>query len=386
MFAKLARAGTSLNFLRTPTLIAVASLSFFLSATTWAATPIATYSIIEIPLSNACVAQANAMNNLGEVVGRTSCYSGAFFYQHSSGAVNYLTFDSAVSTTANGISDSGLIVGWAAGPDPALAVMWSRSGGVEALGSLAPGGSEIGTAAVPNAVNNGGLIVGEYSAQFLGIVPLVWIGPQHAVQQLPELECDLCNRRFAFATAVNNQGHIAGTSEFNYHTPPDFPSGTHAVEWHDGNITDLGDLGGQQGLFGVHMSAANGINNRDDIVGTSELESGLVQHAFLYHAGSMVDIGTLQGDNNSSATSINDRGEIVGWSNRAFSVIRNAFIYVNGQMYDLNKLMTPTRPLASFVHLEEAVAINSTGWIAANGTDSRDDLQHAYLLIRNATP
>jgi hypothetical protein len=63
-----------------------------------------------------------------------------------------------------------------------------------------------------------------------------------------------------------------------------------------------------------------------------------------------------------------------------------AFIYVNGQMYDLNKLIDPTSPAADKVHLDQAVAINSAGWIAANGTDSRDDLQHAYLLIRNGTP
>jgi probable HAF family extracellular repeat protein len=93
----------------------------------------------------------------------------------------------------------------------------------------------------------------------------------------------------------------------------------------------------------------------------------------------MVDIGTLQGDTESSAASINDRGEIVGWSG---TITTRAFIYVNGQMYDLNKRIDPTTPLAGFVHLDEAVAINSVGWIAANGTDSRDGLQHAYLLIR----
>jgi probable HAF family extracellular repeat protein len=93
----------------------------------------------------------------------------------------------------------------------------------------------------------------------------------------------------------------------------------------------------------------------------------------------MADLGTLPGDIDSSAASINDRGEIVGWS-QSFTVMR-AVIYVNGQIYDLNALIDPTSPLAAFVHLDEAVAINSRGWIAANGTDSRGD-QHAYLLIR----
>jgi len=51
-------------------------------------------------------------------------------------------------------------------------------------------------------------------------------------------------------------------------------------------------------------------------------------------------------------------------------------------MYDLNTRIDPSSPLAGVVHLDEAVAINSVGWIAANGIDRRDGLEHAYLLIR----
>src|SRR5215831_1046541 len=53
---------------------------------------LATYRIIEIPLPASNCTQANAMNNLGDVVGTTGDCSRAFFYQHSSGAVIYLTF------------------------------------------------------------------------------------------------------------------------------------------------------------------------------------------------------------------------------------------------------------------------------------------------------
>ena len=47
-------------------------------------------------------------------------------------------------------------------------------------------------------------------------------------------------------------------------------------------------------------------------------------------------------------------------------------------MYDLNSLLDTASPIAGSVKLEEAVGINSHGWIAANGT--RDGRQNAYLL------
>ncbi len=370
----------------------VVALSWIVSGTAWAAPPIPTYSIIDIPMLGGNCSQANAMNNRGDVVGESGesesgeCSRG-FFYQHSSGAVNYLTFDSQSVTTANGISDNGLIAGWAPSPQPlrsrVVAVLWSSIGGAEELQPVLDTGGTGGTFA--NAVNNRGLVVGYWIASgSKGGGAFVWSGPQHTEAALPQLACFNCVRDQAAASAVNDRGHIVGWSVYDYHTPPDFPAGTHAVEWHDGKITDLGELSGPSEVGGVHYSVANAINNRDDVVGTSQLGTGQFPefplHAFLYRRGNMIDIGTLQDDSESSAASINDRGEIVGSSGTITST--RAFIYVNGQMYDLNKLIDPTSPLADVVHLDEAVAINSRGWIAANGVDSRDGLPHSYLLIR----
>ena len=52
-------------------------------------------------------------------------------------------------------------------------------------------------------------------------------------------------------------------------------------------LLDLGTLGGQN-------SFAFGINNLGQIVGTSELESGQ-SRAFLWENGEMMDLGTLGG-------------------------------------------------------------------------------------------
>jgi probable HAF family extracellular repeat protein len=124
--------------------------------------------------------------------------------------------------------------------------------------------------------------------------------------------------------------------------------------WQNGVITDLG------GLQGADYSAAYSIDDNGDVVGGSRTDqsSGAPTHAFLYHQAVMTDLGTLAGDSSSSANSINDSGQIVGVSQND----------------------TATR--AGVVSLQQAVSISANGWIAVNGTDSRDPgWTRAFLLI-----
>jgi probable HAF family extracellular repeat protein len=345
-----------------------------ISVTTWAAPP--TYRVIVVA-RHTTFAVATGLNNRGDVLGEVGEVGPvAFFFNYRSGAVNFLKFDSQAFTIANGISDSGLIVGHGATPGsvfpPNPPILWSTIGGAEEL----PCGP-----CYPNAVNNRGLIVGvERMSGGFGTAPIMWSGPQHTVALLPGLRCDSCVLSSGEARAVNSPGHIAGVSNYSYDTPPNFPSGNHAVEWQDGHVTDLG------GLNGSNNSAANGINDKDDIVGMSTVGSNGF-HAFLHHQGKMLDLGTLEDDTESSAASINNLGEIVGWSRSGTE--SRAFIYTNGRMYDLNKLIDPTSPLAEDAHIYEAVAINSTGWIAANAVRNEPGTEiflfvEVWLLIPNA--
>jgi probable HAF family extracellular repeat protein len=142
----------------------------------------------------------------------------------------------------------------------------------------------------------------------------------------------------------------------------------HAFLYSNGLMQDLGTLGGSEG-FGL------GINDSGQVTGMAGNPG--TEHAFLYSNGSMRDLGTL-GGLSSAGIGINTRGEVIGFSDTAGGV-QHAFLYSNGKMLDLNALDTSS-PLAQYVTLTDARAINDKSWIVANGTDTRTGQHHAYLL------
>jgi probable HAF family extracellular repeat protein len=321
---------------------------------------------------------ANAVNAQGVVVGgqETAGAPRAWMYEQSSGALDELSLDPSESGAyANGISDGGVIAGAEvpAGGSP-VPGFWSVTGGAMLLTG------QYQSFAQAAAANDSGTLVGNYGAPgTTSSLPLVWSGSGYAESTLPGLECDQCTRLDVTASSINSGGAIVGSSNYNIEATggnTTAASGMHAVEWQNGAIADLG------GLQGSEYSAAYAINSSGDVVGGSRagVSSGAPTHAFLYAQGVMTDLGTLTGDSSSSANSINDSGQIVGVS-QTDSAMR-AFLYESGQMYDLNALIDPASPLAGLVSLQQAVSISGNGWIAVNGTDSRDPgWTRAFLLI-----
>jgi len=105
---------------------------------------------------------------------------------------------------------------------------------------------------------------------------------------------------------LNNRGIVAGTADISTPDPnvanPDLCLNpdcflSHAFQWQNGVLTDLGTLAGFD-----NFSGANVINERGWIAGSSQtgdldpVTGGLAQHAVLWKDGEIIDLGTLGGN------------------------------------------------------------------------------------------
>jgi probable HAF family extracellular repeat protein len=117
------------------------------------------------------------------------------------------------------------------------------------------------------------------------------------------------------AEASNEHGLIVGQSENGLTDPYLNVPATGAVAWGKGKISDLGTLGGYQGVaFDVNNAgqvtgmATNTIPDQYSILG------GTQSRAFLWEGGTLRDLGTLGGPD-SFGQFINNRGQVAGFSN-----------------------------------------------------------------------
>ncbi len=256
-------------------------------------------------------------------------------------------------SSANGINNSGQVVGWSAailadGTYAQHAFLTSASGPMRDLGTLG------GSTAVASAINHNGQVVGWSSIILLGGTPqhaFLWTATG-GMQDLGSWGGD------SWAHGINNSGQVVGAAAT---ISPTGASVQHAFLWTAaGGLQDLGTLGGGN-------SSASAINDNGQIVGYANIGSGQ-QHAFLLPAaGSMLDLSTLGGDT-SGANGINSRGQVVGWSLVA-GTAQHAFVWTaSGGMQDLNNLVV-NPPVNDY--LFEARAINDLGQIVGSTNNGR---------------
>ena len=148
-----------------------------------------------------------------------------------------------------------------------------------------------------------------------GVIPYIthafeWNGVVKDLGALPPSDGN-CSEPFG----INAKGEIVGASESSEIDPFSGVKGARAVLWKDGQVTDLGSLGGYE-------AAAFAINNRGQIAGNSTNTVpdpycffGTAQlRTFLWQNGHMQDLGSLGGNCGSGigTIAINERGQIVG--------------------------------------------------------------------------
>ncbi len=264
-----------------------------------------------------------------------------------------------LNSGAGWVSANGIIVGGSQNGliDPLLGVpenrgvIWTRNGKITDLGTL-EGGNETFAATVNNRGQVAGWAANTVPDSFsLGCISACFTTQTRGFVWQDGVMRDLgtLGGPDALTQAINERGQIIGTSYIS--SIPNAGSGIptiHPFIWEDDRMVDIGTLGG---TFG----GASFINNRGEVVGTSNLAGDQTQHPYLWDRGSLKDLGTLGGDNG-QAIWINDAGEVVGEADLPGSQTHDGFLWKNGVMTDLGNL-----GLTSF-----AFAINSEGQIVGH--------------------
>jgi probable HAF family extracellular repeat protein len=169
--------------------------------------------------------------------------------------------------------------------------------------------------------------------------------------------------------AVNESGQVVGTQ------------GSSPALWHNGALTSLGTLPGQDG-----PGEATGINDQGQVVGTVGPRFGdgpRGGRAFLWQNGQMKDLGTFGGPS-SRALDINNRGEIIGDADTTESIQSEfglayrtqPFVYRDGKMHNLNAML----PFASGWRLFRVLDINDSGQIVGYAKQS-DSIRFRIILL-----
>jgi probable HAF family extracellular repeat protein len=297
---------------------------------------------------------AHGVNDSGQVVGVSDIAGNtaqhAFLW--SSGTMIDLGTLGGTNSVAYGINSFGQVVGSSDIEGDAVqhAFLW-WNGTMTDLSSLED--RLRGINSIAYAINDSGRVVG-YSHTLPGedVQAFLWVDGTKG------LLAPYGDSAFATANAINDSGQIVGAATPDGYSQPYF----HASLWTSGStFTDLGTLG--------LSCTATGINDSEQIVGTSVLVNLVTYEAFLWSDGVMIGLGTLGGEN-SYASGINNSGHIAGFSDIFGDAAEHACLWSNGTRTDLGTLGGTN---------SHAYAINDDGLVVGDSQIAGNGASHATL-------
>jgi probable HAF family extracellular repeat protein len=267
---------------------------------------------------------------------------------------------------ANGISENGIIAGYATSGTGKHAVLWIETGIVDIGG---PAGSIVSDAV---AVNHSSQVAGFDEGSPQSYQGYSWeSGSWTPIGVLP-------GQSESIARDIDSAGRIVGSS---------FILGQEhrAVMWDAGVLTDLGTLG--------DSSNAYGINDVGQVVGYSvaNLPGDEQQlRGFLWEDGQMTALDPLPGDVATQAFDVNDAGDVVGsstWYTTQFFSASQATLWRDGgeEMIDLGYV--PASPWSCSAeprwHKSIARAVNNHGQIVGEAMCVASGAPKAAFLWRD---
>ena len=189
-------------------------------------------------------------------------------------------------------------------------------------------------------------------------------GSQHPFSWTPDggmVDLGTLGGSFGEASSMNDHGQVGGDGLLAGDET------THAWYWPgSGPIQDIGTLGGSNSV----VAALHGLNDAGQMTGWGQTAGDATIHAYVWsHAAGMTDLGTLGGPT-SNGEAINAHGEVVGVSDLTDGE-QHAFVWTaSGGMVDLGTLG------GSY---SEALAVSDTGWVAGLSRVPGDAVIHAVV-------